>query len=164
MFDLSSLTDNPQNTLIAVLVAVAIIFILFRVAKSVFKIVGTLLVLALAFYFWQGGTVAGLKDKGTQAIFKDANLSNMMQMHCQGDKADKAKCTCVIGPVFQDIHSRLSSTEISMANQDSERIESEIQTSMKNKKKEIRKCLVNNSGGQVLDQLKGILGNIGGEE
>lgn len=163
MFDISTLTNNPQNSLIAILVAVAIIFILFRVAKSIFKIVLSVVVLGLAFYFWQGGTVDGLKDKGTQAIFKDANLSNMMEVHCQGEKADKIKCECVIGPVFQDIHSRLSSSEIERANQDPQQIEAEIQTSMRNEKRDIRKCLVNNSGGKILDQLKGVLGNLGEE-
>ena len=163
MFDISTITENPQNSLIAVLVALALIFILFRVAKSIFKIVLSVVVLGLAFYFWQGGTVDGLKDKGTQAIFKDADLSNMMQVHCQEEKADKIKCECVIGPVFQDIHSRLSSSEIAQANQDPQRIEEEIQRSMKNEKKEIRRCLVNNSGGKVLDQLKGVLGSLNEE-
>ncbi|MEM6628051.1 MAG: hypothetical protein AAF694_00185 [Bacteroidota bacterium] len=164
MFDISSLTDNPTNSIIAIAVVIALVYIFFRVAKSAIKLILTVIVLGLAFYFWQGGTVDGLKDKGTQALFKDADLSNMMQIHCQDEKADKVKCTCVIGPVFQDIHSRLSTSEISQANQDPERIEEEIQTSMRNKRKEIRKCLVNNSGGKVLDQLKGVLGGLSSTE
>ena len=164
MFDISSLTENPTNSIIAVVVVIALVYIFFRVAKSAIKLILSVAVLGLAFYFWQGGTVAGLKDKGTQAIFKDADLSNMMQVHCQDEKADKAKCTCVIGPVFQDVHARLSSSEIAQANQDPERIEAELQTSMRNKRKDIRKCLVNNSGGKVLDQLKGVLGGLSTSE
>ena len=164
MFDISSLTENPTNSIIAIAVVIALVYIFFRVAKSAIKLLLTVVVLGLAFYFWQGGTVDDLKGKGTQAIFKDADLSNMLQVHCQDEKADKAKCKCVIDPVFKDIHSRLTSSEIAQANQDPQQIEAELRNSMRNKRKEIRKCLVNNSGGKVLDQLKGVLGGLSKDE
>jgi len=160
MFDLSSLTDNPLNIAIVIAVGIALLYILFRVAQSFLKLILSVVVIGLAIYFWQGGTVAGLKDKGTQALFKDADLVNMKTVLCEGEKADRAKCTCVVDPVYADIHSRLSRSEIAAINADRERVEEEIQRSLKNQRQEIRRCLVNNQGGKLMDQLKGVLGNL----
>ncbi len=159
MFDISSLTENPVNLAIVAAVFLIIIYILFRVASSIFKLILVAGVIGLAYYFWQGGTVDELKDSGIEVIFKDANLSNMKAIHCDGTDSDRTKCTCIVEPVYDDIYQRLTREEIARINTSDDAVKEELRKSMKRQRKEIRKCLIDNKGSKLIDQLKNFLTN-----
>jgi len=159
MFDISSLSENPVNLAIVAAAFLVIIYILFKVASSIFKFILVAGVIGLAYYFWQGGTVDELKDSGIEVIFKDANLSNMKAIHCDGTDSDRAKCTCIIEPIYDDLHERLSREEIARINASADAVKEELRKSMKRQRKDIRKCLIDNQGGKLIDQLKGFLTN-----
>lgn len=154
---LESLSENPINIAITVGAIILVIFILFRVAKTLLKVVLVVVVLGLAYYFWQGGTVSGLKDAGIDLVFKDANLSDMREKLCEGEKADKAKCSCIVEEVHRDVEVRLSEDEIAQANQDKAKIREEIRKSMKGRKKEILDCLKQNQGEKYMKLFQGLL-------
>ncbi len=157
MFDISSLTDNPINLAILVGAFLIIIYIVFKVAKSILQLILIAGVVGLAYFFWQGGTVDELKDSGVEVIFKDANLSNMKVVLCSDSNSDKAKCTCIVDPVYEDIHNRLSKTEIARINTSPEEIKEELRKSMKSQRKDIRKCLLSNQGDKLIDNVRGLL-------
>lgn len=155
LFD--SVAQHPLNALIALAAISLILFILVRIARTVVKLVLTLIVLGLAWYFWQGGTVQGLTDKAVDQIFKETTLTTMESDLCQGPMADKGNCRCIVYPVSQDISSRLSAREMAEFDQDPERVREEIKKSIKNKQKEIRKCLIDEPGQRYLEELKELL-------
>ena len=156
---LESFNGNPINMAIAIGAVILVVYILMKVARTVLKFVLTIAIIALAWYFWQGGTVDGLKLKGVEQVFKDTSLSNMEEDLCQGEKADKLKCQCIVMPVKEDLESRFSQEEMQRMDTDEEIVKEEIARSIKNQQKEIRSCLVKEGGGKYMNLLKGILGN-----
>jgi len=157
MLDFSQLTDSPLNMLILASAFIIILYIFFKVAGSLIKLVLTVAVLGLVYYFWQGGTVSDIKDTGIEAVFKDANLTDMVEANCTGNKADRTRCTCIIEPVYDEIHARLSEKEIASVNKDPDQIQEEIRKSMQKQKKEIRACIIQHKGDKLLDKIQDLL-------
>jgi len=144
-----------SNLIILILSAGAIIYILFKVAQKVLKAVLVLAIAALAFYLWQGGSINELQGKGMEALFDQSSLSQLEENNCEGEDADKTKCLCIIGPIKEDLSSRLSISDMTSIDLDKELVKKEIRTSLKNKQKEIRKCIVNKKGPEYWDGIKG---------
>lgn len=143
------------NLIILFLSGAAIVFILFKVAQKVVKTVLTLAILALAFYFWQGGTVEGLKGKGIQTLIRQSSLTNLEANNCEGEKADKTRCLCIIQPLKEDLEARLSYSEMQEIDKDKERVKVEIAKSLGNKQKEIRNCIISKKGPEYWNGIKG---------
>lgn len=152
---------EPTNLLIVGAVILIGGYILLKVASKIIKTVLTLALVGLAIYFWQGGTVDGLKSAGVKTLFnKKTTISGLLDQHCSAQKAEKVKCLCIAEPVYADLTSRLSGSDISAIDQDSDRVQEEIRTSLKNKQKEIRNCLVKNKGSQYMEALKDVAGKV----
>jgi len=148
---------NPINGLIVVTVLVAGGYMLFKVASRVLKVVGIALTCGLAWYFWQGGTVSGLKDESIKTVFKQAPLTALEDNLCLGQKADRIKCECIVQPVAQDLTARLTRKELSAVSASPEERVTELRKSMRNRRREIRQCLVNNKGGEFLQKFGDVL-------
>ena len=157
---MENLMDNPINLLILVGAGILIISILMKVAKSIFKIALTVVVLGLAWYFWQGGSLADLKDEGVRQLFKKAAISDMKDIYCDGEKAEKTKCICIITPVYDDLHARYSISEIREIEKDEDQVMAEIRLSLQRRNKEIRSCLTERKGSQYLNILKHVWGEV----
>lgn len=153
------MSPENMNHLIVILGVIAGIYVVMKLAGKVLKVVGIALVIGLAFYFWQGGSVDGLKEGAVKQVFKDTPISELMQKFCQEDKQDKARCMCIVTPVHNDLHTRLSAAELQEVDADPARRSEEIRTSLKNKKKDIRKCLINNKGKEYIMKLWGFMKN-----
>lgn len=146
---------NPINGLIVMTAMVAAGIIVFRVAGRFLKIFGIALVVGLAYYFWQGGTVSGLKDESIFAIFHKAPLDALEDELCKAAKADRVKCDCIVEPVAEDLNNRLSAEDLRKADEDT-RVR-ELRTSMRNRRREIRQCLINNKGGDLLEKFANVV-------
>jgi hypothetical protein len=147
---MESTAINPINGLIVVTALVAAGIILFRIASKVFKVVGIALVIGLSYYFWQGGTVSELKDESISGLFHNVPLQSLEDELCVGAKADRVKCDCIVEPVTQDLRERLSASQLAKASADPGQRVAELRASMRNRRKEIRQCLINNKGGDLL--------------
>jgi len=147
------------NSLIAIGVGVILAIIIFKVVKSIIKAVGIVLLVVIALYFWQGGTVEGLKDKAqntkedginlwVNSYFKTKKVAipDLVETFCVADKVDKAKCACVITPVYEDLTSRLSSSELAALEQNHSLKIREIRNSITNRNEFIKKCGVERKG------------------
>lgn len=145
-----------SNLLILILSTASVVYILFKVGQKIVKGILVLIIAGLAFYFWQGGTVDELKGKGIQSLIDQSSLVNLRQNNCAGDKADNTKCLCIIGPVEEDLRSRLSSSEMRTLDLDAQLRKKEIRSSMSNKQKEIRQCIINKKGPEYWNGMKGI--------
>ncbi len=138
---MESLPLPPTNILILILAAIGALYLIFKVGSKIIKTVGMVLILALAVFFWQGGTVDELKLKGVGTLFGDTHISDFEAKYCQGIKEDASMCDCVAQPVYQDLKARYSSGELSEIDLDKNRRKEAIKESLKNKQGEILRCL-----------------------
>ncbi len=144
----------PINGLITVLAIVGAAYLIFKVASKLLKAVGLILIVALGWFFWQGGTVDDLKAKGTNVIFGKTPLMELNSRYCEGDKAEKTKCECFVTPVNDDLRERLSLAEIKAADADPAKRLEELRKSMRNQNKAIKDCLIKNKGAKGVNQMK----------
>ena len=144
------------NTLILIIAGLAVVFILFKIAQKIIKFVLLAVIIGLAIFFWQGGTVSDLKGAGVNSLFGDSNMQTMMDDHCAGEKAERVKCSCIIEPVYQDLSNRLSASEIAEANRNPDRMEAELHKSVSALQKEISLCLTKEKGTDYLKKLNGL--------
>ena len=146
-----------QNTLIIGIAAVVILYILLKIASKVIRLIGVIAVVALGYFFWNGGTVDDLKEEVVQALFKEQDINQLLSTYCEGSKADGFKCECIVKPVYEDLTSRLSAEEIAaLANDEQARI-AQIRQSMRNQGSTIRSCIVKEKGGEYWDKVKGVI-------
>ena len=157
---MENLTENPLNLLILIGAGLLIITILWKVARSILKIGLTIIVLGLAWYFWQGGSIEGLKDEGVRQLFKKATIADMKEVYCEGEKAEKAKCLCIVTPVYEDLHQQYSASELREIDQNEDTRMEAIRESLKRNGKDVRQCLAENKGSQYLNLLKHLWGEV----
>lgn len=144
-----------QNTLILAVAAIVVLYILFKIASRILKLVGIFLVIAFGYYFWNGGTAEELKEMGVQTLFKEADVTKLVDTYCSDGQENSLKCDCLAKPIYQDLTSRLSAEQLqSLATNEEERIR-QIRQSFRNKGSEIRACFVKEKGGAYWDKLKG---------
>jgi hypothetical protein len=143
-----------QNTIILMGCAALAVYVLLKVASKLLR--GGLLVaiVLLGAYFWNGGTVDDLKELGTHALFRERDLTRLIDRYCDGSKENSLKCDCIVRPVQADLLSRFSEAELlAMANDEEARIEA-IRQSMRNQREAIRACVVKEKGGDYWDRIK----------
>ncbi|MCI4668768.1 MAG: hypothetical protein MRZ79_11580 [Bacteroidia bacterium] len=158
---MESLQEIPNlNLIIMVAAGVIIGIILFRVAQRILKTILIVAVIGLAYFFWQGGTVDELGQKGIDLFFKESRIDNMVDVNCPDQKAEKAKCDCVVIPTQKDLRNKFSISELAMLDKDWESLRREIGKSMQENEKEIRQCLLNNHGKKYIENISGIFENL----
>ena len=131
----------PVNLIILALAVIGALYLIFKVGSKVIKALGLILILALAIFFWQGGTVDELKLKGIGAMFGDTPVAEMEAKYCQNEKEEGNMCQCVVMPVLQDLDARYSRSELADLDKDNDARKEAIKESMKNKQKEILGCM-----------------------
>jgi len=141
------------NLIILVAAGVAIGLIAFRVAQRILKFALIAAVLGLAIFFWRGGTVDELGQESIGLFFKESRIDDMMAVNCPEKKIDRAKCDCVVIPVYKDLKSNFTVEEQDELSEDWELLRREIGKSMKANQEDIRQCLVQNHGKKYVDKL-----------
>lgn len=135
------------HNLLVLGIAAFLLIVLFKVAKALFKMAAFLVAAGLLFYFWQGGTVENLEEKGLEKLISDSTLKEMKAM-CRDDK-EAHKCICIINPVVEDLEGRLSKKELRKLEKDEELRKQEIKKSFLNQKLKITACLVEHKGEKL---------------
>lgn len=144
-----------QNTLILIGAGALVLYILIKIASRLLKLAGIFIVIALGYFFWNGGTADELQGMGVQALFDESDVTKLVETYCSGGQANSLKCDCLARPIQEDLTSRLSAAELSaLAGNEAERIR-QIRQSFRNKGAEIRACMVKEKGGDAWDKIKG---------
>lgn len=160
---MESLQQIPNfNMIIMIAAGVVIGLILFKVAQRILKTVLILAVVGLAYFFWQGGTVDELGQESIDLFFKESSVARMVSVNCPDEKAEKAKCDCVVIPTQEDLQDRFSRSEIRDLDQNWDDLKREIGKSMKENQNEIRKCLVNNHGKKYVEKFSDLVEGVKG--
>ncbi len=131
-----------ENILIGVVALIVVIVVVRFLTKKVFKIVLSLIVLialGLFGYIYMTGvhTIGALEEK-----------------YCSGtdNKADSLKCVCIVQPISEDFHERLSAEELEEMN--SIDFAKELSKSLVRKRTVIQAKLKENNALHLLDDFK----------
>lgn len=151
---------NTQS-LLAIGIGIVLAVLIFKVIKSVLRAVGLVILVAIALYFWQGGTMQGLTEKSkgiketavntTLTAYLKVNkvpISELKNTFCADNAEDLAKCSCVVEPIYQDLIGRLSQDELAQLEQNKELKLREIRNSINNQMASIRNCSTSKGGDQ----------------
>lgn len=149
------------NSLLPIAAIIIIGIIIFKVAKSLLKGIGFIVVAGLLLYFFQGGTVDGLKKQADKVkagsvklYFKNTTIADMKNKFCTPEKAEKFKCRCVITSVHNDLTSRFSASDLAKLDQDDQLRLKEIRQSLRNTRNEIMNCGAQKEGKAFVEKMK----------
>lgn len=134
------LSQFSQSDLILIAVGgLILIWILFKVAKTLVR-VAILALLGLALYFiWTGKTPDALLKTGLKTAVKRTSISNLHDKFCTPEKKDRAMCSCIVDPIYNDVLKRYSKRDLK--DMDKELLASETLDSYENQKTIIQDCL-----------------------
>ena len=163
-----------MNSLIAIGIGVVLAIIIFKVVKSIIKAVGFIILVAVALYFWQGGTVEGLAEKGKNTKedvidyslgqyfdVKNTAISDLVNTYCADGRENETKCKCVVTPVYNDLTSRLSASELKQLESNKELKIREIRNSITNQAQTIKSCGSQAEGKKFMNSMKWLIQLVG---
>ena len=149
-----------------VLLAVAVIFgiwLLMRVVSSIFRIIFVLIILAALYYFFTGKSVTENLNPDLTNFFKNKTINQLMADNCGTDDTEKnIKCECVVVPMYDDMVSRLGSTEVKALEKSQVRMDAEMLKSFYNQSSNIKTCL-NRKKEEKLSFVRKIINFFSGE-
>ncbi len=130
------------NQIIIAVVAIVVLILIIKFAKSVIKFVlVTLLVVGIGIY-------AFLFLNGIDSI------DDLHNKYCENlsERNDSLKCVCIVQPIEEDFQSRFSQEEID--NMNSLKFTAELSVSLVKKSKTIKEKLKENNALDLLDEFK----------
>jgi len=152
--------DSMQMILLAVAAFVGL-WIIFKIAKAVFKIALFLGVMLLGYMFFFGGSIEDVIEPGLEQMFKKNTIEELRVKHCKPEKMDILKCECIVMPVYADLQDRFVGRESELAEleQNREAITQEVLQSFSNQKENMKACAKEKQSGllKFFGILKGII-------
>jgi len=147
--DFSTLANS--DLLLLIIIAIVVLWILFKVGKNLFKIAGIIFIVILIYLVWSGKTAQFLVEPSLEHAFEKRNINEMYENHCSESKKDKAMCACVVEPVYNDLYDRHRRGAIN--NFSPEKMAEEVMISYKNQQVFMHQCLKDKNQNK-LDILK----------
>jgi len=132
---------ESSELILLVIAGIIGLFILVRIAKTLFKVAFIALFALGGYYLWTSGSVDGWIEPTMESMFKNTTISELMDKHCSPSSKDGMKCQCIVTPVYNDLNMRFSKSELTQLEQNKKRMVEEMLTSMKTQKKEMESCL-----------------------
>ncbi len=133
------------NGLIAIVVAIVILWLVFKVARRLFKTVLSIVVIAfiglLVYSMLTGKKMDDVVNSGFENYLTKHPISTLMTDKCQGEKAEKFMCQCIYGPIHQDMTYKYSTTQLNSLESDKSKKKEAVMTSFRNQKANIKACI-----------------------
>lgn len=151
--------DSMQMILLAVAAFVGL-WIIFKIAKAVFKIALFLGLMFLGYMVFFGGSIEDVLEPGLEQMFKKNTLEELKAKHCKPEKMDILKCECIVMPVYADLQDRFvdRKSELKELEKDREAITQEVLKSFGNQKENMKVCAKEKQSGLL--NFFGMLKNI----
>ncbi|MGB1241762.1 MAG: hypothetical protein ACPG49_04530 [Chitinophagales bacterium] len=151
--------DSMQMILLAVAAFVGL-WIIFKIAKAVFKIALFLGLMFLGYMVFFGGSIEDVLEPGLEQMFKKNTLEELKAKHCKPEKMDILKCECIVMPVYADLQDRFvdRKSELKELEKDREAITQEVLKSFGNQKENMKVCAKEKQSGLL--KFFGMLKNI----
>lgn len=138
---------------------VIVLFILFKVAKTLVRI-ALFAALAIALYFvWTGNTPNSVLKPALKAVFKNKPITDLHDKFCTLDKRDKVICSCIMQPIYGEVSKKFSDRDL--RNMDEQLLLDSTMEAYDNQKTIISECLKNKKEDKlkVVELLKEQLAN-----
>lgn len=119
------------------------VWIIIRIARSLFKFAILGAVLFGAYYIFSSGNADGLINTGLESMLKNTTITQLMDKHCTPENKDGTKCECVITPIYNDLNMKYDKTEMVQLEQNKKKMADEMMVSFKAKRPEIEACIKN---------------------
>lgn len=135
--------ENTELILLAIAGVIGII-IIWRLMKTLFKVVIIAALLLGAYLFFSGGSLPFGGGEGKingEKLLENMTISQLVEKHCAPGKENSLKCKCWITPVYNDLNLRYTKAELVQIEGDRTRMAQELKTSYSNKKTEINACM-----------------------
>lgn len=120
--------------------ALIAIFIIVKIAKTIFRILIGLAVIAALWLVFKGG-IGDFSSSDVDNFFKNTTITQLMNTHCTPESKEGLKCKCIITPVYNDLSLRFTSQELTELESNKKRMADEMFKSLKNKRTTIEDCL-----------------------
>ena len=139
--------------------AIIALFILVRIAKTIFKVIIVVAILAALFFLLKGGSLDSLMGPSVNNIFQNTTITQLMDQHCSPEKRNDLKCKCIVTPVYNDLTIRFDSKELAELEENKKRMAEEMLRSLQNKRAYVQECMGDKkeSGLKWLKKVKDIL-------
>ncbi len=144
---------EPFSTeaIVMALLAIVAIYLVFRLFRFLLKFLALLAIgLAVFLIFFNG---QGLEEAGMKALLGEGSISEMKKKLCQDDTPESYQCDCIATPVFDDLNSRFTKAQLREMEKSPEKIRDEIKASLKNRKTDIKNCIVQKKGSGFWQKL-----------
>jgi len=143
------------TTIIVIVVAILAIYIAYKFAKKIMKLVFILAVLIGASAYIYFGTDY-FKDAKSKELGKNISVENLLKVYCKPDMraSDQLKCDCIIRPLHNDLVKRLSPDEIANLTGRKVLFIKEILVSYKNQRDTIKSKLKERGASDLFAQFK----------
>ncbi len=137
-----------QMILLAIAAFVGL-WIIFKIAKAVFKIALFLGLMFLGYMVFFGGSIEDVLEPGLEQMFKKNTLEELRAKHCKPEKTDILKCECIVMPVYTDLQDRFvgRESELQELEKDREAITQEVLKSFGNQKENMKACAKEKQSG-----------------
>ncbi len=113
LFSFIDLNQFSQSDLILVGIgAIIVIWILFKVAKTLFRVAIFALLIGALYFLWTGQTPSGVIKTGVKAALQKNNIADLHDKYCGLGKRDKALCACIFQPIYSELSNSYSESEI----------------------------------------------------
>lgn len=132
---------STTELILLAIAAIIAIYILIRIAKTLFKIAIFAVALFVIYLIWTSGSADNLIESGLEKMFQGQTISQLENKYCADGRADKMRCECVIIPVHEDLKARFRPHELNDLEQNEKLMVDEMLKSFNNKKPEIKECM-----------------------
>lgn len=131
---------EPMQMILLAVAAFVALWIIFKIAKAVFKVALFLAVMLFGYIFFFGGSIEDVSEPILEQMFKKNTIEELMAKHCNPEKKDVLRCDCILMPVYGDLNKRFNETQMKELSQDHKRMTDEALISFKNEKENIKAC------------------------
>ena len=114
--------DNV-DVVIFIVVGMVMLFFLKSMFKNLGQVIFVIMAVILAYTFLSGNA-SFLTSPRLEKIFDGESVESMQSLYCgdSNNKRSKAVCSCIVNPVYQELHNTFSVSEIEVIEQDQERM------------------------------------------
>lgn len=132
--------------LLAIAAFVAL-WIIFKIAKVIFKVALFLAVMLFGYLFFFGGSIEDVLEPGLEQMFKKNTIEQLMAKHCNPEKMDVLRCECIIMPVYSDLTKRFNDLQLKELSENNKRMTEEVLISFQNQKERMKNCAKEKKSG-----------------
>lgn len=132
--------DLPTMVMVGV-ISLIVISILSKISKSLFRVAGLAFVGLAIYALVSGRSIGNMVAPTVDKIFERNNIVELNAKFCQEDRQDRTICECIVGPIYNDVESRIGTRRLSNMVNKPEELKQETLNSIEFVRPSINSCI-----------------------